>query len=63
MLNHEWHKSSYSAVQDCLEARLSEDEAAVQVRDSKNPNGGVLEFPRSAWRDFVDAVKTDKMTF
>jgi hypothetical protein len=52
-----WHKSSYSSESaNCVEVR--ELDAAVHVRDSKDPTGPVLQFDREAWADFVHGVKT-----
>ncbi len=31
--------------------------SAVLVRNAKNPDGPVLEFDRSTWREFLDAVR------
>jgi hypothetical protein len=30
---------------------------SVAVRDSKNPSGAMLSFPRATWATFVQAVK------
>ncbi|GAB2977852.1 DUF397 domain-containing protein [Saccharothrix stipae] len=47
-----WFKSSRSAENPaCVEVRFVPD--AIDVRDSKNPTGPALSFPRSAWRGFV----------
>jgi hypothetical protein len=47
-----WFKSSRSADNpSCVEVRFVPD--AIDVRDSKNPTGPALSFPRSAWRNFV----------
>jgi hypothetical protein len=46
-----WRKSSESLNGDCVEvASLSE---GVAVRDSKNPEGGMLRFSRSGWQAFL----------
>ncbi|MBC6446950.1 DUF397 domain-containing protein [Actinokineospora xionganensis] len=44
----EWRKSTFSGAgqADCVEIAYS---ATVRVRDSKNPTGGTLSFPASAW--------------
>jgi len=54
-----WHKSSRSGGNggNCVE--VAETDAAVHVRDSKNPEGGQLTFSRGAWTEFVEAVKLD----
>jgi hypothetical protein len=35
----------------CVQARLVD--GTVQLRDSKNPNGGTLHISRPAWRDLL----------
>ncbi|MEV6313731.1 DUF397 domain-containing protein [Streptomyces sp. NPDC051776] len=48
----EWTKSSYSAVNgDCVEVK--ETSRAVSVRDSKDPQGPVLDFAPEMWTDFI----------
>lgn len=51
-----WRASSHSAsAGDCVE--IAELGDMVGVRDSKDPNGPVIELTRSEWCAFVDAVK------
>jgi hypothetical protein len=47
-MHAEWRKSSFSSPNgaECVEIAYS---ATVRVRDSKNPSGGTLRFPESAW--------------
>jgi hypothetical protein len=47
-----WRKSSYSGGTNgnCVEIALTT--ALVGVRDTKDPDGGRLSFPASAWRAF-----------
>ena len=48
----EWRKSSYSGPQsNCIEVAPLQD--ATGIRDSKNPDGGELRIPRTAWYAFV----------
>jgi hypothetical protein len=56
-LTRTWTKSSYSTSNggDCVEARHAGP--AVQVRDSKNPDGPVLTFTTTVWETFTAAVK------
>ncbi len=52
-----WHTSSYSQPTgnaDCVAVGYAA--AAIGVGDTKNPNAGVLEFPKQAWRDFLAGV-------
>jgi len=52
-----WRKSSHSGDNggDCLE--LAAPPGMVAVRDSKDPEGGVLLFPRETFRAFTAALK------
>ena len=49
-----WRKSSYSgAGNDCVEIALAETRASV--RDSKNPDAGILWFGSAGWTTFIEA--------
>ena len=50
-----WTKSTYSANGACVEVR-SPASQAVDVRDSKAPQGPQLSFRPEAWTGFVSAV-------
>ncbi len=50
----DWKISSASGGTACVEVAFSAE--AVCVRDSKNPSGGMLQFPKASWRDFVAGV-------
>ncbi|TCP57357.1 uncharacterized protein DUF397 [Tamaricihabitans halophyticus] len=51
-----WRKSSYSnGGGECVETAAL-DEAMVAVRDSKNPAGGVLFFPRTALNSWLSTL-------
>lgn len=51
-----WRKSSRSGGQgECVEVAPLTD--AIAVRDSKNPTGPAIAFPRDAWRSFAGRVK------
>jgi len=43
----------------CVE--VGADGAHVLVRDSKQPEGPVVTFSRSAWSDFVTGVRTGRL--
>ncbi|WP_158885364.1 DUF397 domain-containing protein [Amycolatopsis anabasis] len=49
-----WRKSSHSQGEntECVEVAFL-PEAAVAVRDSKNPTGPVLTYPPAAWLAFL----------
>jgi hypothetical protein len=51
-----WRKSSYSASGNCVEVAVQTE--SVSIRDSKNPAGGVLSVPSSAWQAFIEIVRT-----
>lgn len=57
-----WHKSSRSSDTGgmCVEVATNLPNI-VAVRDSKNPNGPKLVFTRSAWKVFVDNLKTGRI--
>lgn len=55
-----WFTSSYSSNGgQCIEvaANLVASRGVVPVRDSKNPNGPVLDLPTDAFASFVTGVK------
>jgi hypothetical protein len=50
-----WFKSTRSATNGaCIEVAF--DGSVVGVRDSKCPNGDILEFRQEVWAEFVAAV-------
>lgn len=50
-----WHKSSYSGTEtNCVE--LADGGARVAIRDSKNPDGGALIFPRLAVDTLISSL-------
>jgi Domain of unknown function (DUF397) len=56
MIGSAWRKSSASSSNaNCVEVRGQGD--AVDVRDSKNPDGPVLSFGPGEWVTFVAGVK------
>ncbi|MEU1304593.1 DUF397 domain-containing protein [Streptomyces shenzhenensis] len=59
--NPRWFTSSYSDNGgNCIEVatNLAAPHGLVPVRDSKNPNGPVLDLPAHAFTAFVAEVKT-----
>jgi Domain of unknown function (DUF397) len=54
-INVSWHKSSFSAQGNCLEAAYSS--GSVLIRDSKDRRPYVLEFTSSEWRAFISGVR------
>jgi hypothetical protein len=50
-----WRKSTYSAVNGCVEIALLD--GMVAVRDSKNQQGQALVFTPVEWQAFVDGVR------
>lgn len=57
-----WIRSSLSTYNgNCVEvAGLNED--TIQVRDSKNPRGGVLKFSPEEWDAFIGGVLNGEFT-
>lgn len=56
----DWHTSSYSTYNgNCVQVRLAD--GAVQVRDSKDPDGPVLTFTRDEWTAFLAPRSTPGM--
>ncbi|WP_306208983.1 DUF397 domain-containing protein [Actinoplanes sp. RD1] len=53
-----WHKSTRSGSNggDCVEVADNLVDV-VAVRDSKDPDGPALVFPKTAWRAFVAGLK------
>jgi hypothetical protein len=51
-----WRRSAHSGQNgNCVEVATAQ--AAIAVRDSKDPQGPALIIPRSAWREFSERVK------
>ncbi|MFI9366089.1 DUF397 domain-containing protein [Kitasatospora sp. NPDC053057] len=51
-----WRKSTYSGNNNnCVEVADLPD-GSVAVRDSKNPDGPALIFPRSVWNQFAQGA-------
>ncbi|MFC7330109.1 DUF397 domain-containing protein [Marinactinospora rubrisoli] len=51
-----WRKSSYSGKQShCVEVAATSTIHAL--RDSKDPNGGMLTFRHAEWHSFITGVK------
>lgn len=56
-----WRTSSRSGTNaNCVEVATLARAAAV--RDSKDPDGPVLAFPRPAWTDFLSALRAGTLT-
>ncbi|MEV4639117.1 DUF397 domain-containing protein [Actinoplanes sp. NPDC049548] len=53
-----WHKSTRSGSNggDCVEVADNLPDI-VAVRDSKDPAGPALVFPRDTWRTFIESLK------
>jgi Domain of unknown function (DUF397) len=52
-----WRKSTRSGGADnCVEVATSTDRH-IGVRDSKNPDGGILVFSPGEWSAFVEGVR------
>jgi hypothetical protein len=55
-----WKKSSLSAISDCVEVALVDNQVAL--RDSKSPDGPVLFFSPSEWHAFVGGVRNGEFS-
>jgi len=58
-LGTEWTKSSFSngsGGNNCVEVRASGTPGWVLMRNSKDPEGGVLAFTREEWTSFLAGV-------
>jgi len=55
-----WRKSSFSEAGNCVEVAIQEE--LVLIRDSKNPNGGILSISASAWQEFIHAIRSNSIT-
>jgi hypothetical protein len=53
-ISEHWKKSSASHDAGCVEVRRTQ--SGVEVRDSKNPGGAVLEFTDKEWIAFLKGV-------
>jgi hypothetical protein len=53
-----WRKSSHSSPtsNNCVEVATNLP-AVVAVRDSKDPDGGVLRFGPDEWKTFVEGIR------
>jgi hypothetical protein len=55
-----WRKSSFSgAGNDCVELVVARIGAAV--RDSKNPEAGLVAFENAGWSSFLGVVKEGRL--
>ncbi len=56
-----WRKSSKSGQgANCVEVADLPD-GGIAVRDSKNPDGPMLQFDGTAWAEFVTAIKDGRL--
>jgi Domain of unknown function (DUF397) len=57
-----WTKSSRSASNGCC-VEIATMAGDVAMRDSKNPDGGILRFQQTAWSHFLARVKAGEFDF
>jgi len=55
MLTEQWRTATRSQDTNCVEVRTLE--GLVEVRDSKDREGGTLAVSPAAWREFVAGTK------
>ncbi|WP_345732770.1 DUF397 domain-containing protein [Cryptosporangium minutisporangium] len=51
-----WHKSTYSAIGNCVEVTTAPINGLVGLRDTKD-RGVELAFPTHSWKLFLDGAK------
>jgi len=51
----QWHKSSHSGTNGCVEVAVAKD--GIAVRDSKDPGGPVLRFTTGEWEAFLAGAR------
>lgn len=56
-----WRVSSKSSGTNCIE--VGQDVLMVLVRDTKNRSAGSLSFHASPWKNFIEAIQKDRITF
>jgi Domain of unknown function (DUF397) len=56
----DWHKSSYSNGHsgECVEVTITED--AVFLRDSRHPDGPVLQFTPAEWATLRESIRAGR---
>jgi hypothetical protein len=58
-----WRTASYTSGQgNCVETAELPDGGGMAVRDTKDRDGGALQFSANAWREFTDAVKAGRIS-
>jgi hypothetical protein len=55
-----WHKSSFSNSGNCVE--VATQDRSVLIRDSKNPEDGILSVSSLAWQAFIQVVRHNTAT-
>ena len=55
VLPSNWHKSTFSPANDCVETAYNAEVGLV--RDTINPNGGTIRLPRAGFDAFVESAK------
>ncbi len=55
-----WRKSSFSANGNCVEVAVQD---VILIRDSKNPDGGIISVSSSVWQEFIQAIKRENTEY
>lgn len=56
MLREQWHKSTHSHTNGCVEVAHNTDEGMVLVRHSRRPGGGMVVFTPAEWESLLQDV-------
>lgn len=58
----DWRVSSFCSAGGCVEVRGAED-GMIELRDSKNPDAGVMRYTPEEWDAFLDGVRAGEFDF
>ncbi|MEV6350048.1 DUF397 domain-containing protein [Actinoplanes sp. NPDC051851] len=50
----DWQTSTFCATANCVQVAQNDD--TIMVRDSKDPEGGVLRYTPDEWSAFLDGI-------
>jgi len=53
-----WRAASACGSQNCVQVAAFDDAGSVAVRDSKDPDGAMLVYSASEWKNFITGAKS-----